>query len=298
MPTVCLDDYTPDSVAPPDSEFALEYEALEAAGRQRAKRGNVVFAACARNCGPVLKANLWRIEQMGAQFREWAAVIVENDSTDGTKQILDEWAAADSHRHVIHCDNGRPHLHGFERERMEALAEYRNLYLDRIRDLYPYADFVVVLDLDVWGGYGGLMTSVAHATAKRGAYASVSMFQMPYGDQLRWFHYDQFAFRWHGWERRFGEWFPHWLPPAGAEPIPVKSAFGGMTLYRGSVLLGRQAPRYLSRDGDCEHVGLHWEMSGCGEQVYLNPSQRVIVQWEPRADGGSDGDDQRAVVPA
>lgn len=294
---VSLDDHTPDSVAPPDAEWANDYEVSLSDGRLHARNATVVFAGCARNCGPVLRANLWRIEQMGAAFAGWAAVIVENDSTDGTKECLDEWAMAGGQRTIIHLNNGRPHLHGFEAERMQAMAEYRNAYLDVIRDQHPRVDYVVVLDLDTWGGYGGLLTGISelanepHAVAM----ASVSLFQARVqGGDLHWLHYDQFAFRWFDWSKRLDAWFPAWRPPVGAPPLRVKSAFGGMAVYDAFHLLSCD---YTAVDGDCEHVGLHRQIEERGGRVYLNPSQRVIVSWEP-TDAGQHGDDRRGDVPA
>ena len=296
--TVNLEDHTPESVAPPDPVWASEYEVANLNGMDIAADATVVFAGCARNCGPVLRANLWRIEQMGAAFADWAAVIVENDSTDGTKECLDEWAAAGRNRTVIHCDNGRPHLHGFEPERMQAMAHYRNTYLGAIRQRHPRADYVVVLDLDVWGGYGGLLAGISELANNPAAagMASVSLFQTRVqGGERHWLHYDQFAFRWFDWSKRLDSWFPAWRPPVGAPPLQVKSAFGGMAVYRAGALL---ACDYIANDGDCEHVGLHRDIAAIGGQVYLNPSQRVIVSWEPHDDGGRDGHDQRAGVPA
>jgi len=297
--TVNLEDHTPESVAPPDPVWANDYEVSLSDGRLHARDSTVVFAGCARNCGPVLRANLWRIEQMGAAFADWAAVIVENDSTDGTKECLDEWAMMPGGlRTIVHLDNGRPRLHGFEPERMQAMAEYRNAYLHVIRDQHPRADYVVVLDLDIWGGYGGLLAGISELANNPAAagMASVSLFQARVqGGDLHWLHYDQFAFRWFDWSRRLDSWFPAWLPPVGAPPLRVKSAFGGMAVYEASRLL---ACEYTAVDGDCEHVGLHRQMEDRGGRVYLNPSQRVIVSWEPHDDGGRDGHDQRAGVPA
>lgn len=292
MPTVCLDDHTPDSVLPIEHEHAALYADMTAIGRRVAGGSSVVFAACARNCGPVLRANLWRLEQIAKEFREWSAVVVENDSTDGTKQLLAEWSAAHASTAVLTRDNGRPHLHGFEHERMQALAEYRNAYLEWIRKHAPHTDYVVVLDLDVWGGYSGVTNGIGWLdVGKAGGMASVSAFQARmHGHDLHWLHYDQFAFRWLGWQRRMEPWFHSWLPPAGARPIGVCSAFGGLAVYHWSAI--RDAA-YAAPGGDCEHVGLHRSMNGT---MHLNPSQRVIVHWEP-TDAGEHGDDQRAGVP-
>ena len=294
MLTVDLEDFTPDKVLPPDSEFASQYESLTADGECRMRDMSVVFAGCARDCGPVLKANLWRLEEMGRQFRSWSAVVVENDSTDGTKDTLDAWSRAYDHCHVITADNGRPHLHGFEKERMAALAEYRGMYHRFIREQYADASVVVVVDLDVWGGYAGLANGIGwlgRLGPRVGGLASTSLFQATvHTSEKLWLHYDQFAWRWQGWRNRMYErWWPLWIPPVGSMPIQVCSSFGGMAVYRTAAFLDG---RYWSDDGDIEHVGLHRDMAKRGWSMWHNPSQRVVVLWEP-ADAGQHGDTQR-----
>jgi hypothetical protein len=70
-----------------------------------------------------------------------------------------------------------------------------------------------------------------------------------------------------------GGWKHQWIPPCGSPPIPVRSAFGGLTIYR--------TAQYLSGkyDGaDCEHVTFHKSIADhYGDGLYLNPSQRSIM---------------------
>lgn len=298
MMHVDLADHTPDSVLPPDPEFADQYQVVTEDGARRAATMSAVFVGLARDCGAVLPANLWRIEEMGRQFRSWSAVVVENDSTDNTKEILDAWARSRDHCHVLTADNGRPHLHGFEKERMHALAEYRGMYHSFVREHYANSSVVVVLDLDVWGGYGGLLNGIGwlgRLGRDVGGMASTSVFQARvHTGELIWLHYDQFAWRWQGWRNRMYEpWWPLWLPPVGSRPIEVCSSFGAMAVYRTHAFL---ASRYWSDDGDIEHVGLHRDMADAGYTMWHNPSQRVVMLWEP-TDAGCDGDDQRGAVP-
>lgn len=281
--TIDVEEWTPDKVLPIDEEFVDDHKRHTKHGQAIAARSRVVFAACARTVGPVLKANLWRVEEMGRQFRSWSAVVVENDSTDDTRETLDLWARSrDGHCHVIGTNNRRPHLHGFQPERMQALAEYRNQYLEFITENIA-ADYVVVLDLDVWGGYAGLMDSIGRLDSRvldLAGVASTSVFQATVhtGDRM-WLHYDQFAYRAAGWRNRmYQPYFPMWLPPPGSPMIDVYSAFGGMAVYRYHAIKGT---RYASPDGDCEHVWLHRTMRARGLCMAHNPAQRVVVSWEP-----------------
>jgi hypothetical protein len=121
--------------------------------------------------------------------------------------------------------------------------------------------------------------------------ASVSLYQADAktvdGTERLWLHYDQWAFRQHGWQTRFGRWFPTWVPPCGAEPIRVCSAFGGMAVYRSNIFY-----RCQYAGGDCEHVPFHREMKRFGN-MYLNPASVSAMHWlPPEADnGGQHGND-------
>lgn len=266
-----LEQIHPETLLPPGDEFGRTYQNLQGFGLAAASRKSCVFVGLARNVSGVLQLNANRIEQMGSMFREYGVVVVENDSTDDTKSLLAQWEQANPNVFVRSFDNGRPHLVGFEPERVANLAEYRNIARDLVEDRYPDFDFVCVLDLDVWGGFAGIETSVAwhEVTPDAGGLASVSVWETEDGHKA---HYDQWAYRRHGWDCRFEAFFNYWVPPCGADIIPVRSAFGGMAIYKTQAFL---SARY--EGGDCEHVRFHRNIRRNGHMMYLNPSQRVVV---------------------
>jgi hypothetical protein len=125
---------------------------------------------------------------------------------------------------------------------VKAYAEYRNKYVAIAKQRWPDADWVIAVDLDAWGGWSrhGMINGIgwmARIPTAAGM-ASVSIYQATDAKDNRvWAHYDQWAWRWHGWtQERMETWFTLWLPPPGAPPIGVRSAFGGMCIYRASVL--------------------------------------------------------------
>lgn len=270
---------SPEVCVPTDSEFALDHHNSSMYGQVVASRSSCVFVGLARQIEGIVSLNLDRLEFFGKLFSSHGYVILENDSTDGTKSALQAFAATPGSKKTIVCsDRKRPHLHGFEKERTANLAEYRNECIDLIARDHGCPDYVCVVDLDVWGGYAGLLSGVSRLSLTKDAagMASVSVYEQPFPDgSRRWMHYDQWAFRWHGYGERFGEWFPYWVPPCGAPPIEVKSAFGGMAIYNGRDYLC--GARY--EGGDCEHVPFHRNLARMtGKKLYLNPSQRVSVE--------------------
>jgi hypothetical protein len=295
--------HTPDVALPIDYEFSRLFCDVVCEGATAAARSKVAVVGLARNIAGILPLSRKRIAETVRHFAEWKLVVFENDSTDGTKQQLEQWAADDPEHVVVQLvDNGRPHLHGFERERVVALADYRNRCREMVRQHMPDADYVIVLDLDAWGGWSvhGIINGIGwHGRIpKAGCMASTSLFK--HGGTLidgkaLWAHYDNWAYRWLGWTPRLGPWFTFWLPPPGAPPIDVNSAFGGCGIYKTQPYLEAE---YSGDDGDCEHVNFHRMMKRKGWTVHLNPAQRCVMTWlaeeheEPSDGGRQHSDDQ------
>jgi hypothetical protein len=268
------DRYSPDDVHPVDPEWQQLYDLATAEGGRLAKRQKIVICGMARNIAGILPVTFRRLEQICQQFGDYGIVIVENDSEDETKAVLEAYRDADPDHVIVDCrDHGWQHLHGFEAERVQRYATLRNRYREIARDAWPDADVVLCVDLDCWGGWSvpGLLNGLAWLERKKaaGCMASLSLFQHQFfAEGPAWGHYDTWALRLHGWTSRIVAWKSLWLPPAGCEPIRVFSAFGAAALYRPEAFY-RCA--YESIDGDIEHSGLHRAMAKAGWEIYLNP---------------------------
>lgn len=295
-------DKLPDAALPVDAEFVTTFVDATCEGARAAARRKVAFVGLARNIDGILRHSIDRIHDTAKHFAEWRAFVVENDSTDGTKAILHDWASSDPEHVVVQLtDRGEPRLTGFEPARTEAMARHRNDARELVREHYPQADYVIFVDLDAWGGWSvyGVLNGIGwhERLPKAGCMASTSLFQNPYAmvnGQVTWAHYDNWAYRWLGWTARLGPWFTFWLPPPGAPPIEVNSAFGGLAIYKTQPWLECE---YSGED--CEHVPFHRKMQLKGFDIYLNPAQRCVMSWvvpEEPSDGGSDSDDQHRSV--
>jgi glycosyltransferase involved in cell wall biosynthesis len=293
----------PDVALPVDYEFAGVYADAVCEGALVAARSKVCIVGLARNIGGILPVSISRIEETVRHFAAWKAVVFENDSEDDTKAVLSQWAADDPEHVVVQLvNNGRPHLHGFEQARVVAMADYRNRCREMVREHMPDADYVIVLDLDAWGGWSvhGIINGIGwHSRIPKAAcMASTSLFKHRgtlIDGKAPWAHYDNWAYRWLGWATRIGPWFTFWLPPPGAPPIEVNSAFGGCGIYKTQPYLEAE---YSGDNGDCEHVNFHRTMKNKGWTIYLNPAQRCVMTWladedEEPSDGGQHRDHQR-----
>ena len=276
------DRYSPDDVHPVDDEWRELFDEVTAEGTKRAADMTIVVCGMARNIAGVLPVTFHRIGEIVKNFGDYGVVVIENDSTDGTKQVLDKFEKENPGHVICDCQNyGWKHLHGFEPERVERYAMLRNKYREIARDHWPHADAVLCVDLDCWGGWSvpGLLNGIGwlHRYKSAACMSSISLFEHHFfADGAAWGHYDTWALRVHGWEEGIKPWKSLWLPPAGSLPVNVYSGFGAAALYRPAAFYAHE---YSSDSGDIEHAGLHRSMIADGWDIYLNPSQRSLMVW-------------------
>ena len=109
------DRYSPDDVHPVDPEWQQLYDLATAEGGRLAKQQKIVICGMARNIAGILSVTFRRLEQICQQFGDYGIVIVENDSEDETKAVLEAYRDADHEHVIVDCrDHGWQHLHGFE----------------------------------------------------------------------------------------------------------------------------------------------------------------------------------------
>jgi hypothetical protein len=298
METVKAPDHT---IYPRDVFCDLYYERC-AEGSKHLSGSSVAFVGLARNCAPQLSCNLKLIASIGRSCLSWKLHVETNDNDDNTDQVLADFCSRHSQATFKSQTLGRQQFSTeFAGRRTEALAEYRTACQTWVRERAASSDYVVVIDLDAWGGWHnpGVLNGFGWLGEVPEAYgmASVSLLQHPAYQtdaagqtQLiaAWLHYDCWALRlnsyWDDYTNGVGGWKHQWLPPVGSPPVPVCSAMGGLAIYR--------TPAYLSGtyDGsDCEHVTFHESIANAtGQQLYLNPSQRCVMRW---LDGGQHSGD-------
>ena len=279
---------TPEDVWALPDKYYDSYSSKVAIGIEEAKRRKVVFVAIARNCMPYLTNTLACIDAVAAHCGDAAMYVFENDSDDGTAEILDEYASTRSTVVIEHATLNRPRLCGFEVDRTMALAEYRNKCRDWVEANHQDAGYVVVLDLDPHGGFsptgvfnsiGWICDQLSRVTKSMdvGGMASYSLVTFEQEDgTFRVAQYDAWAARLCWFEDLRDvigmQWFHQLMPPVGSPPFVMYSAFGGLAVY---TLKGFLAGRYVG--GDCEHVGHAKSMWEGGYQLWFNPGCRYYA---------------------
>lgn len=238
--------------------------------------GRVLIAGAARNCAAGLIRSLPRLERFRQSFDDVAFVIVTNDSTDETPQILARWAEGRTDTTILTVDG----LADNAPQRAVRLAIARNLYLNHLRQRRQsgeHFDYLLVLDLD--GVNAELVDEPAFSAAvARAPDDWIGVF----GNQADKY-YDIWALRHPEWcptdcwaevraRRRYFLIGRHLAKrartrfindrqitlPTDAAPVRVNSAFGGVGLYRVAAL-GDAHYVGLGSDGEgvCEHVRFH-----------------------------------------
>jgi hypothetical protein len=144
----------PEYAFPLAPEFAALYAERFERGRERMRKSRVIFAGLVRNAIDVLPLTIERIERLANGFADHRIVVYENDSTDGTQELLTAWAAAMPKVSVVSESLGAPlNPNTRSSSRADRMAACRNRYHALIAKRFAGFDCVIVLDMDVPGGW-------------------------------------------------------------------------------------------------------------------------------------------------
>jgi glycosyltransferase involved in cell wall biosynthesis len=242
------------------------------------KHSKVLICGITRDNERTIRGTLKRIDKLKKRFEDYRIVIYENDSIDGTKELLESWAKKDE-KIILISENrkiesamkqGGP----FGVKRFQVLAECRNKYRDVInRPEFEDFDKVIIVDMDLknWD-----LDGIAHSFAQSDWDMIFAFGKTPQG--LYW---DTLAYR--------DEEHPDTLNDANQRHIlhtklkkdanhpmiPAHSGFGGIAIYN------KKAFKMCKYDGskDCEHISLHQCMRDNGlYKIYMNPA--MITQYD------------------
>jgi hypothetical protein len=245
---------------------------------------SAVMVGCARDCEAFLPGVLQNVITIANLYSRVAFVLVENDSTDNTREILQNWLSSRECSFLI-CLDG---LAAQETKRTARLAIARNTYMEALQSHHlGHFDHLVVLDFD---------NVNANVISQKSLVAAIRFLESSrqnaavFANQLT--YYDIWALRddiwcpgdcWAEVESR-----PAYVPRHRAveryftsrqrnispntPPVPVRSAFGGLGIYKLDFV---RAARYvgLLPDGTevCEHVAFNEGAVRAGGILYIFP---------------------------
>lgn len=262
------------------------------------KNSSLIICGIVRNAEKGLRTNIPIINALCKHCKDYRIVIYENDSTDNTKRILQDWAETNPERvHVLlnntdksltipssHEVQGNPF---YSHKRIEKMAALRNKYLEYIAQQGWTSDFLIVVDMDVAQlSLDGILSSFNSDVD----WDAVAAFGYSTSPKLRRRYHDTYALCEFGKEN---------IPQTEKmisynadkyarlcrkeELIRVYSAFGGLTIYKFEAIRGL---RYELIDNDdtrvmvrCEHYSICKQMANNGfNKVYINPKMKLKYQ--------------------
>jgi hypothetical protein len=247
---------------------------------------HLAFCGLVRNAEKNLLLNLQRIEKIRPHFEKVTVIIFENDSYDGTKEVLSQYAKNTEGVSVTLADYGQDPLNKgpYSRHRIDLMAQYRNQYLEALQELGP-VDYVCVIDLDVfhfdttrflacfddgkWDvrsafGINRVEYLWGYVFYDIYAYADVDDYTV-----LPFYDFEEFKRRQKSLYRACRN---------AKDLIPVGSNFNGLAIYKAEALLcgveysGAEA-QVEGVESMCEHVVLHAALRKKGyTRQYLDPN--------------------------
>lgn len=258
----------------------------------------VIVCGIVRNAAGGLKRNIPAINEICSRFKDFRVVVFENDSIDGTKEILKAWAA--DYPDKVFCMtedidksstipkagsvSGNPFFSG---QRNAKMSFYRNKYMEFIDGHGLIGDYLLVVDLDVYRIYPEAVFSSFFNCPE---WDAVTAFGYSTSPRLRRRYHDTYIFQ--EWDRRGDVQTESYMSQCaekygslkpGDPWVRVAAAFGGLAIYRFEAVKGLRYKVMPNADPQVtvygEHYSLYAQMLERGyDRFFLNPSMYLKYQ--------------------
>ena len=269
-------------------------------GRKEAMNNGVLICGLIRDSNDRIKEIRSFCDRIGSLFKQYKVIMVENDSKDNTRMSLLEWSSEKAGKNgdliilgcginASTCTLNYPFdkTHSNDGKRFTKMANLRNIYLDFAEKYYSDKcyKYMIVWDPDIQGqlSMDGILNSMGVMTDKSMPHKAsfVCSYGIKLSSALTSYYYDTIA---HEMSDTSGE--SNWPSKRvrdifirgslgtysrGSHPIPVRSCFGGFTIYN-RTLLGKH--RYDTPVEECEHLSLNRSLNG----GYMNPSMKYSIR--------------------
>ena len=274
-------------------------------GARFVKKKSIVMAGLIRNGEKNVPFIKIFYNQMKKICREIKFLIVENNSSDRTRDILLEWSESDDSV-IILCNasletnlpkcnikghdtfyskNKTPHV-----KRIEKLSYLRNVYLEYIDKYLRDFDYLCVMDLDLNGQFfiDGIQNSFYHLSIDS-SISAISCNGMVRVAKDHHNYYDSFAYVELG---DTYEWNTEFDKSSHDQDVlvyvtkkytknmnldKVMSAFGGFCIYQLNHITSSEARYSHSKNNklSCEHTHFHRNL----QNVYVNPRMIFTINY-------------------
>lgn len=285
--------YTPDTFPITNEE---EYERMSDNGERYASSQKVIITSLLRDVASRLPEIKRKAERVGGLFKDYRILIVENDSTDGTREELLAWSRENPKVTILGCGYNAAECklpkmpktegHHVDRPRIQKMVTLRNIYLDEIKRNYPASEwpYTIMWDLDMIGSI--YLDGICHTMGLLEDQPLVDVV-CAYGI-YRWgfttLFYDTYALlhlgeKFHINDKTIHDIKKGWWEAKyqrGDSPFEVDSCFSGFAIYRTAELSSDGVTYDMSGPDnlECEHVRLNKKIKG---RKVVNPSMINFV---------------------
>ncbi len=272
-------------------------------GIKQAKNVQVAICCLARNCEKKIKHNMASILLLKKYFSAMQIYILENDSTDHTKETLQKYSSMHSYIHLYDfslCKEAFRNtidlqkLKSIIHDEEKLLTKIRMMRMSILRDSILYAikktaffpDIVIQIDIDVHSfSVKGILHSLAHYNTWDTICANGRSITFCQNQKSYNLFFDTFSFLPHNTKENKEYFEPRvdnqWIYSSikkGQPLYPTRSGFGGISIYKYALI--RNISYYDSVQLDnftqCEHVSFYKSLRQQGyKKIYLNPSLLV-----------------------
>ena len=272
-------------------------------GKKVLSESNIIVCSIVRDCGRGLKRNIPIIDSICDLSNSYQVIIFENDSVDKTKSRLENWAKERKNISVLSESYKTQTIPSKEKNnlvnpyyseaRISKMALYRNKYLSYIKENKLEADYVIIVDLDVFHiSLNGILSSFG--VNNDWDVITANGISRSFSSKFRRRYHDAYALTECGLEnipqteKTINENRYKWAFLKNGMPlIPVTSAFGGLGIYKKKAIEGCRYGVILNADQrvECktEHFYLYNEMKQKGyNKIFINPSMHVKYQTQFR----------------
>jgi len=278
-----------------------EYKYITQQGRSYARTQKIIITGLLRDCSKLINLIISKCENIGNLFDDYAIVILENDSSDNTRELLLNWAKSNTKVTILGCGVNEPEcklqlpkttntlgVNDVTVSRIEKMVNLRNTILDYVYTHFNKNEwhYILNIDLDILGMLylDGVWNTMGWFSEKSSISAICAYGIEPFG--LGTHYYDTYAHEdideapnldSDNVTRSVNSFQKSILSNQylrGDGLVQVKSCFSGATVYRYSHL---HPNKYELIDrGDhvvCEHKTINWKL----HNVYVNPSMIYYV---------------------
>jgi len=266
-------------------------------GKDKIKNKKVVFGILAKNIAFNFDSLKRKLESLGNYFADYHIIFFENDSNDGSRNLIKQWTKNNKKIELLDCcqfnkcdcnlNNGDLHQYGMRsNKRIDKMREYRQKILHRIIEKYHSFDYYIIMDSDI---SGSIYLDGFFSTFEKEDWDVVfanGLTTIPFFNKF--FIYDGFAFiakdqNYNYLDNDLNEFLNqnrklNFNKIIDSEWIHCKSGFNGMAIFKINSLLTSSYYNDYNKSFKCEHIDLYYNMAlNDKHKIFFNPSLLLFV---------------------